>query len=52
MKLHSYQNIVFTAIIVLFNANINAQKSNCNYFNLRKPNTIPQPFNPKILDLD
>ena len=52
MKLHSYLNIVFTAIIVLFDANINAQKSNCNNYDLRKPSSITMPFNPKIIDLD
>ena len=29
-----------------------AQESHCDYFNLPKPNTIPQDFNPSILDLD
>ncbi|MFK8060656.1 MAG: TolB family protein [Polaribacter sp.] len=51
MKLHSYKNLVFSAIIILVCFQINAQKSNCNYFNLPKPSLIPQTFNPKILDL-
>ncbi|PQJ80157.1 TolB family protein [Polaribacter porphyrae] len=52
MKLHSYKNLVFISIIILFCFQINAQKSKCNYFNLPKPDFTPQTFNPKILDLN
>lgn len=42
--------LVFVCSIVYFDTT--AQENSCNYFNLPKPTTIPQDFNPKILDLD
>ncbi|GAA4272960.1 hypothetical protein U6A24_06760 [Aquimarina gracilis] len=37
-------------LIVIYNKSI-AQDYDCNYYGLSKPKTIPQDFNPKILDL-
>ena len=52
MKPYLYKKLILIAVILISCFKINAQKNDCNYFNLPKPNLTPQNFNPKILDLN
>ncbi len=46
------RNIIFTCILLLVNHKMISQDNNCHYFDLTKPNSIPQDFNPVLLDLN
>ena len=47
-----FKTIIFSAIVAAFYFNASSQDGNCNYFDLPKPDSIPNDFNPKILDLN
>ena len=46
------KSIIITFILIVVYFNTTAQESNCEYYNLPKPNVTPKDFNPKILDLN
>ena len=48
MKTHKTTLIFFFALLMSFNF----KAQDCNYFNLPKPGTTPQQFNPEVLDLN
>ncbi|WP_299185324.1 sialidase family protein [uncultured Aquimarina sp.] len=51
MKSSILKKIIFSfSCIIICNTSI-AQDNDCNYFGLSKPKTIPQDFNPEILNL-
>ncbi len=47
----TFKTILFLSLFVLTN-HIIAQDNKCDYFGLTKPGTIPQDFNPELLDLN
>jgi len=52
MRQYLNKNLIITIAILIYCLKINAQKIDCNYFNLPKPELTPQLFNPTILDLN
>ena len=46
------KHIAFLFLFVLANRSTIAQDNDCDYFGLTKPSTLPQDFNPKLLDLN
>lgn len=52
MKQSIFKKIFFACVLILANHEIVAQENSCNYFGLTKPNSIPQDFNPVLLDLN
>ena len=46
------KKIVFIFIFIIAHHHIIAQENTCNYFGITQPKSIPQGFNPAILDLN
>ncbi|MDH7447799.1 TolB family protein [Aquimarina sp. 2201CG14-23] len=46
------KKVIFTCILILANSKMVAQENSCHYFDLTKPDSIPQDFNPALLDLN
>ncbi|TAI47830.1 TolB family protein [Flagellimonas allohymeniacidonis] len=46
------KKIFFACILILANHKMAAQENGCDYFGLTEPNSIPQDFNPVLLDLN
>ena len=45
------KQLTFTLILMIFSGHASTQESDCTYFDLPKPHTTPQDFNPQLLDL-
>lgn len=52
MKQSILKKIFFACILILANHKMVAQENSCQYFGLTKPNSIPQDFDPVLLDLN
>ncbi len=46
------KKIIIACLCIAVGSKIMAQKTNCSYFGLSIPNTIPQDFNPNLLELN
>lgn len=47
-----FKRVFFTGIFVLLGTIITAQNKPCGYFGLATPKTVPQDFNPELLELN